>query len=107
MGRMVIACYRPREGKDAELLAATSDHMDVLRDEGLVTDREAIVMKADDGTVIEVFEWASGAAIEAAHTNPRVTALWSRFEACCEYVPIGDVAEASGIFSEFSPLAAD
>lgn len=36
-------------------------------------------MEAGDGTVVEVFEWKSQAAIDSAHTNPEVQRLWKFF----------------------------
>jgi quinol monooxygenase YgiN len=105
MGRFVIAAYRPRPGKEQQLLAAVARHMPVLRAEGLISDRPAHVMRAADGTVIEVFEWLSTAAIERAHSSPAVQALWAEFGAACDYVPLAGLAEAQRIFSEFEALA--
>jgi hypothetical protein len=87
------------------LLACMRDHQPVLRGEGLVTERPANVMRAQDGTLLEVFEWQSQAAIDAAHTNPRVLALWQRYAACCDYVTLGDLAEARAMFPGFAPVA--
>ena len=39
-------------------MAAVRKHMQVLRAEKLVTDRPAYVMRAKDGTIVEVFEMA-------------------------------------------------
>ncbi len=102
--RLVIVAYRPKPGKEALLLAELRDHVHLLRSEGLATDRPVIHMRAGDGTLVEIFEWASPAAIEQAHANARVQAMWARFAACCEYVPIGSLAEAGQLFSEFEPL---
>jgi quinol monooxygenase YgiN len=102
--RIVIVAYHPKPGKEEILLAEVRDHHHLLRSEGLATDRHPIVMRAKDGTILEVFEWASPAAIEEAHSNPRVQAMWSRFAACCDYVPLNTLAEASDMFAEFEPL---
>ena len=69
MGRIVIACYRPKPGKLDALRALMADHLPILRSQDLVTDRESIIMEAEDGTIVEVFEWKSQEAIEAAHSN--------------------------------------
>ena len=61
-------------------------------------------MQASDGTIIEVFEWRSHEAIEQAHHNPAVLALWAEFEAVCDYVPIAALPESLHPFSEFQPL---
>jgi quinol monooxygenase YgiN len=104
MGRIVIACYRPKPGKQEDLRRLTADHVPTLRSLGLVTDRAAVAMEAEDGTIVEVFEWASRDAIEAAHGNPTVQAMWQAYDAVCDYVPIGAVPEAARLFSEFTPI---
>jgi quinol monooxygenase YgiN len=104
MGRIVIACYRPKPGRQEDLRRLMTDHVATLRSLGLATDRPAIAMEAQDGTVVEVFEWQSREAIEAAHTNPTVQAMWQAYGEVCDYVPIGSVPEAARLFSEFSPL---
>jgi hypothetical protein len=104
MGIIVIACYRPHHGKEQELLAETRQHVDILRGEGLVTDREPIIGQAPDGTIVEVFEWKSQHAIDQAHENPVVLDMWARYAACCDYVPIAEVPGAADLFSPFLPL---
>ncbi len=104
MGRIVIAVYRPKPGQEAALMAAVSDHLKILRQEGLVTDREPTVMRAEDGTVLEVFEWVSDAAVEAAHANPAVGALWARFEVACNYVRLADLHESQAPFATFDAV---
>ncbi|MBI1360892.1 MAG: hypothetical protein GC155_11495 [Alphaproteobacteria bacterium] len=105
--RIVIAAYRPKPGKAALLLAEVRDHHALLRSEGLATDRAPVIMHGRDGTIVEVFEWASPAAIEEAHANPRVKAMWDRFFAVSEAVPIAQVAEAASMFAEFTPVEFD
>jgi quinol monooxygenase YgiN len=104
MGRIVIVCYRPRPGKREALRQLIVDHVATLRAQGLVTDRVPITMEAEDGTIVEVFEWVSSAAIEAAHTNPAVLAMWNEYAAVCDYVPLNTVAEAAEMFAEFTPI---
>jgi quinol monooxygenase YgiN len=104
MGVVVIACYRPKPGKNAELEALMREHVPILHTEALVTDRVPNAMRAKDGTIVEVFEWASSAAIEAAHKNPAVLALWERYAAVCDYVKLTDLAESADLFAAFTPL---
>jgi hypothetical protein len=106
--RLVIVAYRPKPGQGAEemnmLLSELRDHAHLLRSEGLATDRPATLMRAKDGTLVEIFEWASPAAIEQAHANPRVKAMWERFEKVCDYTPLNTLAESRDLFAEFEPL---
>ena len=103
VGRVVICAIRPKPGGEARLAELVSQHVDILRKEGLATDREPIIMRAEDGTMIEVFEWASAEAIQSAHENPVVTAMWNDYAEVCEFIPAGQVTEIGQMFSEFSP----
>ncbi len=100
----MIVAYRPKAGKEAELLALVRARVPTLRQEGLVTARVPVIMRAQDGTIIEVSEWKSRAAIDAAHQNPNVLAMWNKFFAICECVPLNTLAEASEMFAGFAPL---
>ena len=102
--RAVAAAYRPKGGRARELLACVRDHLPVLRAEGLATDRPPLVLRAADGTLVEIFEWRSEEAIERAHGNPAVLALWDRFAACSDYVPLASLPEAQQPFSSFEPV---
>ena len=95
--------YRPKPGKEDELLALTREHVPLLRAEGLATDRPHLACRAKDGTIVEVFEWAPG-AIARAHTNPVVGQLWQRYSAVCDYVPLNTLAEAADLFAGFVPI---
>ena len=104
MGSLVVACYKPRPGCEDQLLSVVRDHLPPLRAEGLVTDRESIVMRAADGTIIEVFEWVSQDAITAAHSNPVVLGLWQRFESVCSLETPAGIPEFQRMFAHFEPL---
>ncbi|MDP3740684.1 MAG: hypothetical protein Q8R02_25075 [Hyphomonadaceae bacterium] len=102
--RIVIVAYRPKPGKQDILLAEVRDHVHLLRSEGLATDRHPIVLRSKDGSILEIFEWASPAAIEEAHNNPRVQAMWGRFAQCCDYAPLNTLPESADLFAEFEPV---
>ena len=102
--RTVIACYRPKPGQEAALLDLVRGHVPALRALGLATDRAPFSLRAADGTLVEVFEWTSAKAIEAAHENPDVHQLWAAFGAACSYVKVSELAEAQQLFAEFAPI---
>ena len=101
-GVIVIVAYRPKPGKKIELLDLVRSRVPTLRKEGLVIDREPIIMRARDGTIIEVSEWQSQEAIDAAHKNPNVLAMWEKFFAICNCVPFKTLTEAEEMFPNFS-----
>jgi hypothetical protein len=105
MGRIVIIAYRPKPGQQAALESLMRQHHKRLLGQGLVTDRLPTLMRAADGTVVEVFEWVSGKAIAAAHDDPAVQQLWREYEALCDYVPLAQLPEAQALFAEFEPFA--
>lgn len=104
MGRFVIAVFKPKSGMQSHLSAVVEKHWRVLHEQGLVTDRPCYAMRSSDGTILEVFEWRSREAIDQAHRNPAVQALWEEFAAACEYVPLSSLPEAQHPFSEFVSL---
>ncbi|MDR3693456.1 hypothetical protein [Mucilaginibacter sp.] len=104
MGQIVIVAYKPKPGKAEALKVLTKTHVPRLKNEGLVTDRKAIIMEAADGTVIEVFEWLSQEAINNAHHNPAVLQMWAEYAEVCDYVPLNTLAEANNMFAGFIPV---
>jgi catechol 2,3-dioxygenase-like lactoylglutathione lyase family enzyme len=102
--RPVIACYKPKAGQEAVLLDLVRRHVPELRRLGLATERAPMSMRAADGTLVEVFEWASAQAIADAHEHPEVHKMWAAFGAACEYVKLSQLAEAQQLFAEFTLL---
>lgn len=105
MGRFVIVAYTPKAGQEQALLAAVRKHLHVLSAEQLVTDKPGYVMRAGNGTIVEVFEWRSPEAIQQARSNPAVGALWGEFSAVCDFTPLARLEESQGMFAEFDAVA--
>src|SRR5207249_6211463 len=104
-GVCVIVAYRPKPGKEDGLLELVRSRVPTLRKEGLVTDRAPTIMRAGDGTIIEVSEWKSQEAIDAAHKNPIVLAMWNKFFEACDCIPLNKVSESDEMFAGFEPIA--
>jgi quinol monooxygenase YgiN len=103
-GVCVIVAYRPKSGRGGELLELVRSRVPTLRKEGLVSDRAPTIMRTRDGTIVEVSEWKSREAIDAAHKNPNVLAMWEQFFALCDCVPLNTLAEAGEMFAGFEPV---
>lgn len=101
---IVIVAYRPKPGKESETQDLVRSRVPTLQKEGLVTDRAPVIMRARDGTIIEVSEWKSQAAIDAAHKNPNVLVMWTRFFEVCECIPLNMLSESSELFAGFKPV---
>ena len=104
MGIVVIVAYKPKPGKEDGLRAELNDHVPILRGQNLATERPTLVLRARDGTLLEVFEWQSLEAINQAHTNPTVLAMWKRFGEVCDFRPLASLEECQGPFAGFEPV---
>lgn len=104
MGEIVIAVYKPKQGKLDDLLKVVKDHVPTLRKLGYATDRPSQVMLASDGTVVEVFEWTSQEAVDKAHSDPAVHKLWGQFGACSDIGTIAALPGADQPFPHFKPV---
>jgi hypothetical protein len=104
MGEVVTAVYRPLPGRAADLEALVRRHFPTLRERGLVTERAPIVVRSEDGTLLEVFEWRDEAAAGEAHADPEVGALWNAMGEAGEFLCLADLPEATRRFPHFQPL---
>lgn len=53
--RVVIVAYKPFPCKEAELDELIKTHVAILRSEGLASERDPTLLKAKDGTLVEIF----------------------------------------------------
>ena len=104
MGELVIAVYRPRPGKSKALDAVVRRHVPTLRKLKLATKHPSVVMKADDGVVVELFEWASRSAVSKAHRHPGVLKLWKAFEKCSTFGTLAKLPGAGSPFPHFKAV---
>lgn len=103
MGDIVIVAYRPKGGSGQALRSLLQDHVPTLRRLGLATDRPSVLMRASDGTFVEVFEWVDG-GMEKAHGHPDVQGMWAEYARLCDYVPLRQLEETSSLFAAFEPV---
>ena len=94
MGQISVAAFKPKAGKESELLQVIADRLPLLRRLGMATDREPVLMRSKDGVVIQVSEWVDDDAIRKAHETPEVLELWHRFDACSNYGKLNSLAES-------------
>jgi hypothetical protein len=100
---IVLAMYRPNTGKDSELRAAIARHVPALRKLGLITARATVLMKAKDGSYIELFEWTSAEAARRAHEHPEIAEIWEQMGAVGTFGKLKQLAEAEHEFPHFAP----
>lgn len=103
-GTIYVAVYRPHKGKEADLQALVKTHVPTLRRLKLVTDRPEVVMKAKDGSFIEVCEWATPDSSRQAHEHPEVKKIWEAMGEVADFPGLGELEEAKAMFAHFEPV---
>jgi hypothetical protein len=102
--QIVFALYRPHAGQDASLRRLIARHIPALRRLELITDRPSVLVRAGDGTYVEVFEWVSEAAARAAHEHADIAEIWDGMELIADFATLASLAEAQRPFTHFEPV---
>ncbi len=102
--QVVIALYRPNDGQDEALLELVKEHFPTLRRLELVTDREPILVRSKDGTLIEIFEWADAGSSAIAHQHPELAGVWEAMGKIAEFPALESLEESKGRFPHFEPI---
>jgi hypothetical protein len=102
--RAVITCHRAKPGQDAAMEDILRRHVPLLQGLGLATDRAPLLLRAADGSWLQVFEWCSPAAIGQAHTHPEVLAIWAEFDAAGTSHALSALPEVHKLFSDFASV---
>lgn len=81
--RFVTATYEVDPGRQPEFMALLRECEDVMRAEGLITERPAVRMRSlgEPALMLEIFEWTDDRAFDRAQENPKVLDYWGRYEA--------------------------
>lgn len=93
--------YRPKAGKERELLELVKKHGPALQSTGLLAGGLPVIYRATDkrsGNVsfIETFSWRDEKAPEVAHQTPEVMAVWEPMTPLLESMQLAVVEELSG-----------
>ncbi len=102
--QIVIATYKPHAGNDEALRDLIREHLPALRKYELVTDRPSMLMRAQDGTYLEIFEWASAAASDQAHHHPAIAKIWEGMGALGDMPTLSQLEETTRMFPHFEPV---
>jgi hypothetical protein len=104
MARIALVSYRPRKGKEAELIGMIRSHFPILRREGFITDRKAVGMRAGDGTILAMFEWISEEAVTDAATNASVQEIWMEVSKVSDFIKAVAIKEFTDVFPTFETI---
>src|SRR6187551_1509570 len=95
---LAFSNYKPKPGKEEALMELVRKHLPVLRELGLATDAPSYIARSSDGRIVEVFEWASGQAVGAAHQHPAVSEIWEKMALVADFLPFNTLPEGNAPF---------
>ncbi len=105
MAEIVIAIYKVKQNKMSQFKSLLQHHYQILKNEGLVTDRYPVTMKSfKNNMVVEVFEWKSSTSADAAHTNQNVKTHWDKMTEIAEFSTLHHLDEVDNYFPHFQPI---
>jgi hypothetical protein len=104
MGVLVICSYRPHPGHEEEARLLMAAHVPLLRQHQLITERAAVQGVAQDGALVEIFEWESVEKSRGAAGIAEIGAHWKAMSAVMDFVPLAQVSEAQHPFAHFTPV---
>ena len=103
---VVIALYRPKSGQQSALETLVKKHFPILKEYGLTTERAPFCGRSEDGTILEVFEWANAEKAKQAHDHPADAQIWEGMAMVCEFAKLDQFPEAKNMFPHFPQVFA-
>ena len=102
MTELALAGYRPRAGREDELVQVLREDVATFRARGHVTERPAPLVRTENGELLVVLEWSSEHAVDDAHADAEVMAVWERKAELAEYVAPRELAGSDVPFARWS-----
>jgi hypothetical protein len=93
MGVKTHVVYRPKKGKEQELLALVMKHGPALESTGLIVGPKPVAHRArnirtGETFFVEMFEWRDEQAAGIAHQTPEIMAVWEPMTPLLEHLEI-------------------
>ena len=102
--RLTLSVYRPRPGREGELLPHLHEEIAALRARGHITARPAVICRAPDGAYLVVSEWASPTAVDDAHGDESIVEIWRRKDGLAEYLAPADLDGSAAPFASYDVI---
>jgi hypothetical protein len=96
--------YRPRPGRETEVLAHLRDEVAMLRARGHITARPAAICRSARGEYLVVAEWATERSVDDAHADDVILEVWRRKELLVEYLAPCELGGSDVPFASFDVL---
>jgi hypothetical protein len=104
MSKVVIIVLKPKKGRTEELLAMLKRSIVVLQKLGVATNREQILSVSEEGTILQIFEWAGVNGQESAAEHEEIRDLWMEAERLSEFMKPNTLKEFNEVFPSFTVI---
>lgn len=104
MGMIAIGAYRVHEGRQELFLEALRQDLVTMREEGLISDWPAMILRAGDDVFLQLVEWADEDAPARSTNNQRVMAIWTKKRTLADYLSLAEVPGADRLFPSFEEI---
>jgi heme-degrading monooxygenase HmoA len=84
--RLSLSAYRPRPGREDEVVRHFRREVATLRARGHITSRPAPICRTARGEYLVVVEWATETSVDDAHADDAVLEVWRAKEQLVEYL---------------------
>lgn len=102
--RLSFSAYRPRPGREDEVLPHLRDEVATLRSRGHITSRPAPICLTARGEYLVIAEWATETAVDDAHADEVILDVWRRKEELVEYIAPCDLDRSAVPFVSYDVL---
>jgi hypothetical protein len=102
--KLAIAVYKPKEGKEKEMMSILKDHLPLLKRLNLISDKTGFLARSSDGSFIEIFEWRGEEEKIIAHSHPELKPVWDKMTEICDFPSLSELPEAGHNFPNFEVL---
>ena len=99
--RLSLSAYRPRIDDRRSLEEHLRQEVEALRSRGHITHRPVPICRTEAGEYLVVLEWSTTTAVDDAHADAAILAIWERKAQLFEYVGVGELARASVPFAAY------
>jgi hypothetical protein len=102
--RVSLSGYRPRPGREDELLPHLRQEVVTLRARGYITSRPAPICLTARGEYLVIAEWATETSVDEAHQDDVILEIWRRKEQLVEYIAPADLDQSDVPFASYDVL---
>jgi len=100
-----LSAYRPRSSADDLVIEHFRGEVAVLRDRGYITSRAVPICRTPRGEYLAIIEWSTPTAVDEAHADDAVLAIWRAKEQLLVYLGPAELDRSEVPFVSYEVVA--